>query len=142
MKSTLSSASNASMVTSIVSSSVVRKGNALTLMVAPTAAEGLLTCEKPTSLVASPVVGLNALPPLAKVVRIFVALAERPSVEKRSSAATIRFSVTSKSNGVVLVTVTSCVAQKVSRGFSVVKAASVELVSLKPSPLPYDINNQ
>ena len=60
--------------------------------------------------------------------------AGRLSVDWIQSQELIRFKVMLRSSGEALVTVTLCVAQKVSRGRSLVKAAAVGLVNVKASP--------
>lgn len=103
---------------SIVCSSVSRNTKLYIDMVAPTAVEGVLVTVKPEFVVARPVAGLKVLPPALYVVRICDISAERPSVETTLSSATTRLNVTLRLRGVVLVTVTACVALKVSRTFS------------------------
>ena len=76
-------------------------------VVAPKAELNPPVCEKPVLLVANPVVGLNAFPPSANVMRMFVAFAVRPSEEYTLNFATIRLSVALMSTALVLVMFTA-----------------------------------
>ena len=90
---------------------------------------------KPLLAVASPVVGLKAMPPAENVARNATTLAGRLSVEVIFTLATMRLSVALMSTASVLLMFTVWVAAKVSRTRPAVYSACVGLVSVRVSSL-------
>ena len=106
LKSVFPLASNVSMVTFIVCSSVARKKQVDEPERLPTAALMLTVLLKPVLTVASPVVGLKLLPPAESVMRTLLAAAALLSEDSTRNFATIRLSVALISTALPLLLVT------------------------------------